>query len=125
MKVEPTPDQRAERSRLGKLSRRKGIKFELWLAKKLKEVWPNARRGFQARDGNEQPDVLTDDRFWVEAKHGKKVNYRAALRQAKAAARVGSYPVVVAKDDGESPVVVMDFDDWLDYVKEGEELRET
>ena len=70
------------------------------------------RRGAQARGGAEAPDVDVPG-MWVECKHGKKVNLRAALTQAIGDAALGRVPVAVCKDDRAEPVVVMRLADFL------------
>ena len=57
----------------------------------------------QRYDGAAAPDLTVDGApLWLEAKRGQRVDWRAALRQAEAAAREhagGLLPVVVARDD--------------------------
>ena len=107
----------------GNHSRRKGHNFEREIAKDLRDIWPNARRGFQCRDGNEQPDVETDDQFWIECKCYKKAPIRRALEQARLCAGRRRWAVAITKDDGEKPIVTMSYEDWKDMVKVLTELQ--
>ena len=75
------------------------------------------RRGLQARGGDEVPDVDVPC-FWVETKHHRHTNIKAALRQAIEDASKGRWPVAVCKDDREDAVVAMQLDDFLDLVTE-------
>lgn len=102
---------------MSKLSRDKGRKFEQVAARKLRPLFGDrVKRGFQRRDGREAPDV-DGTPFWIECKHAKCVNVRAALAQAVTATD-GRPPVVIAQDNGvRVPMVVMRLDDWLDLVE--------
>lgn len=109
---------------MGRLSRTKGQVFERAIAARMREVFPNARRGLQFRDGMECPDVEECPGWHLETKHHARLNVHAALRQAIHDAKPGSVPVVVAKANRTEPIVVMQFEDWLDLVKTVEELRQ-
>ncbi|WP_394845161.1 hypothetical protein LZC95_50065 [Pendulispora brunnea] len=81
------------------------------------------RRGLQARSGAEVADVEMPV-FWVECKHHRQVNIRAALRQAVEAAPQGRIPIAVTKDDGAAPIVTLGLDDFLEFVGEWWTRRE-
>jgi hypothetical protein len=111
---------------MGKLSRVKGARFEVWLATRCRLAFRHdaiKRLGCWQRRGAEMADVEIPPSgsvplLWLEAKVGKQTNPRAALVQAKndlAAANrpYGGVPVAVCKDDGGTPFVIMDLDDWL------------
>lgn len=99
---------------MGLRSRRKGAAFERELVHRFRAELPglSIRRGAQARGGNEAPDVDVPG-LWVEAKHGQKVNHRAALAQAIRDAAGTRMPVAVCKDDRSDPIVLMRLDDFL------------
>jgi hypothetical protein len=104
------------RSALGRRSRRKGKTWERELAALLRPLFgEHVKRGLQSRCGRDGCDVEGTP-FWLEAKHGKLVNVRAALRQALEATD-GRPAVVVAKDDRSAPLVVMRLGDWLELVR--------
>ena len=107
----------------GKSSRTKGHSWEREVAIMLRSIFPEARRGLQYQDGMQCSDVVNTP-IHVECKRCKKVDYRAAMRQARAECRPGYAPVVVAKDDREDAVVMMLLDDWIDLVKEWKERTE-
>ena len=113
--VESDSTSKPDRSRLGRRSRRKGKVWERELAALLRPIFPNAKRGFQNRSGRDGCDV-EGTTFWVEAKHGKCVNVRGALKQALDDTD-GRPAVVVAKDDRSAPFVVMTLNDWLALAK--------
>ena len=108
---------------MGRMQRNKGAKWERELAIMLRGIYPGARRGLsQPRSGCDVPDVEDAGPYWWEAKHGKQVNLRAALRQAieaEAAWRAAHpesgprVPVVVAKDDRREPVALLPLEAFL------------
>lgn len=101
-----------DHSAIGRRSKRKGKTWERAVAQLLRPIFgEQCARGWQSRNGREDCDVKGSP-YWIECKHGQKVNYRAALAQAIDDTD-GRPPVVIAKDDNERPVVVMLLDDWL------------
>jgi hypothetical protein len=113
----------AEATRRAKGSRRKGQTYERENANRLKSVWPDAKRGIgQARSAKEVADVEGTP-YWIEAKHHKRVNIRAAFNQGTEATD-GRPVVVVSRDTNKPPdLVTMSFDEWLRLVAELAKLR--
>lgn len=101
---------------MGKSQRTKGHSWERELARQMRELFPDARRGMQSRDGSDAPDVEGTP-FHVEAKVGKLPNPRAALYQAIRDSRGRRPAVAVVKDDRCTPFVVMTLPDWLQLVR--------
>jgi hypothetical protein len=107
----------------GSRSRRKGAQAERDLAKRFAEAMPGAdcKRGIgQARRGSEVADCEVP-RFFVESKHGKRPNPRAALAQCIEASEAngnGKTPIAVIRDDRKEPFVCMRLDDFLGFVSE-------
>lgn len=86
--------------------RRKGHNFEREIARRLRERWPEAKRGFQTRGGTKEAADVVGVPLRVECKHGKRPNLPAALRQAETAP--GEYPAVaICRFDGGEEFVVM------------------
>ena len=104
----------------GKASRRKGHDFERATAIRFREVMPGAeiKRGLQSRGGGAEEADVVCPYFHVECKVGKLPNPRAALAQAIRDAKVGMTPIAVVRDDRQAAFVVMQFDDFLDFIKE-------
>jgi len=100
----------------GKSARTKGHNFERWIAKKLREIFPGARRGLQYQDGKKCADVVDAGPWHWECKVGKKPGVRTALKQAEIDCSKGMIPVAVIKDDRAEPFVVLPFDDFLEMV---------
>lgn len=76
---------------MGALSRRKGHNHERWVAKRLREAFPNAtvRRSDQGF-GAHEPDVVCEGnapvmakRIWWECYHGRRPDPKAKLEQAE------------------------------------------
>lgn len=102
---------------MGASQRRKGHAFERWVARELRKLWPQARRGYQSRGGGAEASDVEGTPFHVECKRGKRPSPRAALEQAKA--DTDGRPVVcVIKDDRAEPFVVMRWGEWVELVKQ-------
>lgn len=101
-------------------SRRKGHNWERRLAQMFREAMPGAeiRRGLQSRGGGKEAADVECPVFHVEAKCGRLPNVRAAMRQAKADAEAGKIPLAVVKDDRAKPFVVVELDDFLEFVRQ-------
>ena len=113
---------------MGASQRRKGHAWEREVARQFRAVLgagsDEVKRGLsQPRGGGaEEPDVKLPDNlpWWVECKVGKRTDARAALRQARAdiekAKATGKRPLAVCKDDRQTPVVMLELDDFLGMV---------
>lgn len=88
---------------MGKLSRDKGQRFERLVSKLMQPFWPEAKRGFQSRNGGDAPDV-DGTPYWIECKAGARPNLFAAYEQAVEASD-GRPPLLVLKKD-HGPVFV-------------------
>jgi hypothetical protein len=113
-------------SATGKLSRMKGKVFEREVARDLRAIYgEQVKRGWQAREGTDAPDVENVP-YWVECKHHQRVNVRAAVAQARAAVKKSKreLPIlVVVKDNGESPLAVVDWPLFVSLLKQLEEAK--
>lgn len=107
---------------MGKMQREKGRKFEGEIARMLKPLWPNARRGIgQARAGGEVPDV-DGTPYWLELKHHKRppsvhAAHAQGLAAHKASVRGGTaarHVVVVSRANLGPTLVTMPAEVWLE-----------
>ena len=100
----------------GKLSRNKGAEFERRVAKVLKQIWPDARRGVgQYQSSGNGADVEGTD-YWVECKKGARPNIQGAFKQALDAK--DDRPVlVVSMKDRDRPLYTIDEETFLNLVK--------
>jgi len=107
------------------MSRNKGASFERALVHRFREVMPDAevRRGLQYRSGEEAADVEVPC-FFIEAKHHKKTNIRAAMRQAIGACPKGRWPLAITKDNHAEPLVTIGLEDFLELLREWWARRE-
>ena len=120
--------------RNAKLSRRKGKTWEQEVARELRAIFgEQVKRGWQAKEGCDAPDIEGVPRQWPECKHHQRVNIAAAMRQAeeeyarwlertlKARTALPSdclWPVVYSKSNNEQPFVTMRMGDFLTLLRE-------
>jgi hypothetical protein len=108
---------------MGKASRVKGRAYEQDVARKLRPIYPEARRGLQFQDGSTAPDVIAGP-WHIECKKRKaRPNPLAALEQAERDCDPKRVPVAVCKQDRARATVTMRFDDWLELVADAERWR--
>jgi hypothetical protein len=117
-------DSPEEKSKRGRRNRRKGHQWQRDCVKLLRPIFPGkpVMRGYQDRGGKEAADVICPV-LWPECKHGIRVNYRKALRQAMADMAYGRIPVVFAKDDNCKPVAHLLLKDFLEIIQEWWDMR--
>lgn len=118
--------KRRTASQVGKLSRAKGKTFEQEVARALRGIYgEGVKRGWQARDGDDAPDV-DGTPFWVEAKRGRRVNYQAALVQVMEARESATKkkdpravlpPLVVGRDDNGEALALLRFEDLVKLLR--------
>lgn len=96
----------------GRRSRTKGHAWERYVARFLRPLWPEAKRGWQQRDGAEQCDVEGTP-YWIECKRMKRVNVQGALTQALNDTD-GRPVVLIWKDDHGQPWVAMELAQWAE-----------
>lgn len=102
----------------GRASRAKGRRGEQIVATILRSHMPEIasaiRRGWQNRLGADDPDICGLPGFWLEHKCGKQPNIRAALKQARTAAKGRCMPLAVIQDDhGRERMAVLNLTDFL------------
>lgn len=107
---------------MGRASCNKGKRGEREIAAMLRILYPDARRGFQSRQGDDEADVECTP-FWVEVKRvARNEQPRKAMEQA-AAATDGRVPVVFSRRDNSDWLVTMRAGDWLKLASEGERSK--
>lgn len=99
-------------------SKQKGARFERKVAEILREHGYEARRGVQYNGANGDPDVIGLPGFHLECKHVERLNIEEAMQQSRVDARSGEIPVVVHKRNGKRVLITMEFDDFLELLKE-------
>ena len=110
---------------MGKSQRTKGHNFERWVARELRDIWPDSRRGLDQTQEGLAPDV-DGTPYYIECKVGKrpptpeKVLFQAVVAANKA--KDARPAVGICRRDGQRPYVVMDLQDWKDLVRKAHDL---
>ena len=99
----------------GRANRRKGASWEREVARLLRLIWPDAKRGLQTRGGTKEVPDVEGTPFYLELKRGVRCNIKAALEQA-ASSSDGRPPVAVTKEDAKRPIVSMYIEDWFNLL---------
>ena len=96
----------------GRASRAKGASFERKVAEVFREIYPEARRGYQRRSGSDEPDVAGTP-WWIECKVGKGTPqvYRAWWQAMEATD--GRACMVVHKQDRTEVLVTLELADLV------------
>ncbi len=110
----------------GRASRQKGARGERALAAELREAFPHhadtIRRGWQSRQGSDDPDVIFPG-YHFESKNTAKPNCLAALRQAIDDAKDGNIPIAVLRQARSYPVACIRWEDLLRLLVEVDKHR--
>lgn len=96
------------------MQRNKGKRWEQEVARDMRELFPDVKRGWQARFGHDEADV-TGSPFWIECKHHALVNIHAAIRQAMSDTD-GKPVLVVSKSDRCEPLATMRWQDFRELL---------
>tara|TARA_A100001391_G_C5023452_1_gene266487 strand:- start:797 stop:1147 length:351 start_codon:yes stop_codon:yes gene_type:complete len=82
------------------MSRNKGKRWEQEVARMMRAIFgDHIKRGWQSREGDDDPDIVGVPKFWIECKRHKRTNFRAALRQAESACPGDHMPLAICRDD--------------------------
>lgn len=104
---------------MSRLSRTKGKRWEQDVARRFREVLPDAKRtGYHqvARTGSQGACDVSAAPYWIECKAGARPPILRGLEQAREGCPEGWYPIVVAKQDRREPTVTLSLDDFLEIV---------
>ena len=114
----------------GKSSQQKGKRFEREIAKQInKKFETNVRRTPLSGGLNFKGDIICIDdnsiisEFSWECKNQEKLNIWKALEQSRNDAPQRKMPVVVFTKNHERDYVALEFEDFLNIIKELEDLR--
>lgn len=114
---------------MGKInSREKGARYEIHVAKRIREYGFKAERGCQHAGGKDSPDVKTNMKFiHLECKKVEKLNIWNALHQSKRDAGEDENPAVVFSRNREDDYFAVPFDFFMQmyiaWLKEKERER--
>lgn len=108
------------------MSRNKGKVFERAVAAAFRLLFgAGVKRGWQAREGHDAPDV-DGTPFWIEAKHHILVNIMGAMRQAvKDRKKAGDerWIVAVTKSNRTDPLATMLHSEFMQLLKEWQDSK--
>ena len=104
---------------MGASQRNKGHNFERRIAKELRDIWPDSRRGYQSRNNMDLVPDVENPIFFIECKAHKKVNIKSALIQAETARKPDDKRIALAitKDDNQPIIASMRYDDLVKILK--------
>lgn len=98
----------------GKHSKTKGHSFERFIANELKKIFPNARRQLEYHiDDCQGVDIMNTERFKFQCKKLKGYAPVNTIKEIICDKVFGDIPVVVTAADGEPPVAILFWDDFL------------
>lgn len=95
-------------SKRGKKSRRKGKSFEQEIARNLRDLYPEAKRGWQSRGGTKEAPDVDHTPFYIECKREVSTNPKKAWHQANDGTD-GRPAVSICKDDHGPVLVTLEF----------------
>lgn len=104
-------------------SRMKGKRGELELARALRTLGYDCRRGQQYSGKNGDADVVGLPGIHIECKRVERLNLTEAMKQAKRDALPGEFPVVFHRRNDEPWLVTMPLGDWIEIYREWEAGR--
>lgn len=102
----------ADKSAIGRKSKRKGAAGERELAKVLTEAGYESRRGYQ-RDGKDIADVIGLPNIHIECKRVERLSIYNAMDQARRDAKPLELPAVFHRVNNKPWLVTMPIEEWL------------
>jgi len=104
---------------MGASQRNKGHNFERRIAKELRYIWPDSKRGYQSRNNMDLVPDVENPIFFIECKAHKKVNIKSALIQAETSRKPNDKRIALAitKDDNQPIIASMRYDDLMKILK--------
>ena len=104
-------------------SRMKGKRGELELARALRALGYDCRRGQQYSGKNGDADVVGLPGIHIECKRVERLNLTEAMKQARRDALPGEFPVVFHRRNDEPWMVTMPLESWIEIYREWEAGR--
>ena len=101
-------------------SRQKRTAGERELARKLRDLGYDCRRGQQYSGANGDADVVGLPGIHIECKRVERLCIEDAIAQAKRDAREGEMPVVMHRKNHCEWLVTMPLDQWIEIYREWE-----
>lgn len=105
----------------GKSARTKGHSFERFVAIKLREIYPNARRQLEYQiDDCNGVDISGTGQFKFQCKKLKKYASINAIKEIQCETILGEVPILVTAGDHETVMAVLPFEELLRLLKKWE-----
>ena len=105
-------------SALGARSRRKGARFENYIAKLLWRVTGHEfKRNLSQLREKSGRDLETDLPFCIQAKHRRSINVLGSLKEAIEEAEEGEIPIAILRWHNDATVAVLLLDDFLEFLR--------
>ena len=100
--------------------RKKGHDFERWVANELKKVFPEARRHLEYQMGEALgKDIANCGNYLIQCKRNRKYASVKAIKEIQVCPIEGGVPVLVTKGDGQEPLAILPFSEFLKLIKKG------
>jgi len=96
----------------GKSSRTKGHSYEREIAKKLREIYPNARRALEYQEGT-GVDIENTGKLRIQCKRGKRYAPVTKIKEVQ----LEGIPVLITKADREKDIACLYLEDFLEMLE--------
>lgn len=96
-------------------NRQKGHDFERWVAKRLRKIFPKARRHLEYHgiDSEAGIDLVDTGEFLIQCKRLKRYASITAIKEVRVDPIEGGIPVLVTQANREEPMAVLPFEDFV------------
>lgn len=102
----------------GKGARRKGHSFERWVAKRIRKIFPNAKRHLEYQADEAQGIDIDGTGFYkIQCKRGRRYASLSAIEEIQLDPIEGGVRVLVTKGDNKEPLCALPFEHFLHLVK--------
>lgn len=107
---------------MGRWQRKKGSAFELWVAKKLRKIFPDVRRNleFQADVAREGVDLVHTGRYKIQCKRLRRYASVTAIFQVQIDPIEGGCPILITQGDRREAMAVLPFGELIKLLKKSE-----
>lgn len=102
----------------GRGARRKGHAFERWVAKKLRGVFPGAKRHLEYQaDEALGVDIDGSGVYKIQCKRGRRYAPLSAIDEVQLCPIEGGIKILVTKGDNTEPLAALPFEHFLHLLK--------
>lgn len=102
----------------GKASRTKGHSFERWVSKKIRGIFPQAKRKLEYQTEEAKGiDVENAGPYLIQCKRGKRYASLRAIQEVQIDPIDGGIPVLITKGDHQEALAAIPFPHFLELVR--------